>query len=185
MARTAARTPGLSTSTSTAGAPWWSMTRTVTPGGQTCRTWSRNCAATVLGSWSGTRRKLSLAPGLAGEDRLGARALVAAVEAVDVAGRPGPLPLERRVAGLALQRRDAEARPGTRPPRTAAWRTRPAPSPPAAGRRRRTRRSGSGRRAPSGSPGSTARALQRVGDRAAEGAGVEVAAWPPGRCSSK
>ena len=41
------------------------------PGGQTAATWARNCSATVLGSWSGTSRKLSFAPALQGRTVLG------------------------------------------------------------------------------------------------------------------
>ncbi len=72
IAWTAAWTPGLPfTSTSTAGAPWCSMTSTVTPGGQTSLTCSRKSRAIVLGSWSGTSRKLSFAPALQGRTVFG------------------------------------------------------------------------------------------------------------------
>ena len=85
-----------------------------------------------LGVLVGDEAEAELRPGLAGQDRLGPGPGVAAEEAVDVAGRPGPLPFEGGVAVLADQARSRPGRPGTRPPRTAAWRTRPAPSPPAA-----------------------------------------------------
>ena len=39
--------------------------------GRRSATWARNCAATVFGSWSGTRRKLSFAPALQGRTVLG------------------------------------------------------------------------------------------------------------------
>ena len=131
----------------------------------------------VLGSWSGTRRKLSFAPALQGRTVLGPGPGVAAVEAVDVAGRPGPLPLERGVARLArqgrhgqvglelglrerqlgelgtlpvLQRLDGVVEPGDLDP---------AVGPLQAGQDRR-------------------QGIERVGDRAAVGAGMEVAVGP-------
>ena len=66
--------------------------------------------ATVLGVLVGHEAEAELRAGLAGQDRLGARPLVAAEEPVDVAGRPGPVALERRVARLAFERR---ARPAS------------------------------------------------------------------------
>ena len=61
-----------------------------------------------LGVLVGDEPEAQLGPGLAGEHGLGPGPGIAAEDAVDVAGRPGPLPLERRVAGLAVERRHAE-----------------------------------------------------------------------------
>ncbi len=126
----------------------------------------------------GHEPEAQLRAGHAGQDRLGPGPLVAAVEAVDVAGRPGPLPLQGRVAGLALQRGDAQARlelglrerqPGELGPLPVlqrADRVVEAGDPDAAVgplQARQDRRQG----------------VARVGDRAAEGAGVEVGLRPP------
>ena len=81
-----------------------------------------------LGVLVGNQAETELGAPLAGQHGLGAGAGVTAEDAVDVARGPGPLPLERGVAGLTLQGGNAEDRPETRPPKRPAWRTRPAPS---------------------------------------------------------
>ena len=107
------------------------------------------------GSWSGDQPAADLGVGVGGDDRLGALALEAAPDAVDVEGRPGAAALERRVARLAGQRRRRPSRPCRPPRRRAARRTRLAPR--RVERRRRRRRSRA--------PDPPVRALQRGDDR--------------------
>ena len=85
-----------------------------------------------LGVLVGNQPEAELGAGLAGQHGLGAGAGVAAEDSVDVARRPGPLPLERGVAGLAVQARDTPRSAWNSASEKAAWRTRHAPSPRAA-----------------------------------------------------
>ena len=61
-----------------------------------------------LGILVGNQPETELRPRLAREHRLGPGSGITAENAVDIAGRPGPLPLERGVSLLALQGRHAQ-----------------------------------------------------------------------------
>ena len=76
---------------------------------------------------------------VARHDRLVAVALVAAADPVDLGGRPGADPLQRRVAASPSSARDCATFEELAPRRPAPWRTAPARRRSARGRRRRSR----------------------------------------------
>ena len=104
MARTAARTAGVSVLTRTAGAVM-GQNLVGDPGRAHLRHVVAELPLDALRVLIGDQAEAELRAGLARQDGLGPGPGITAEDPVDVTRRSGPFPLERRVAGLALQAR--------------------------------------------------------------------------------